>query len=134
MMSRIPFYIAALLAFGACGGATTHVAQKSRPVQASQEQTLRQQFETAYFAVACIANRGKNPTMSITPMRRPADYLASVEGTGTPVEARLVKLLSDNGFPGIQAFRKLETRLRGDLAYWSTIEQRFIPELERCPK
>lgn len=134
MTARTAFFIVALLALLACGGKATQVAQETRPVRPSAEETLRHQFERAYFAIACIANHGKNPTMSITPMRRPADYLAAIEGSRTQAETRIINLLAENGFPGIAAFRNLETRLRGDRAYWSTIEDRFIPELERCPK
>lgn len=119
-----------------CGGGSKQVTEASRTVerQPSAEDTLRRQFEAAYFAIACIANHGKDPEMSITPMRRPSDYLAAVEGTGSPQESRVIRLLNDNGFPGIAAFRNLEIRLRGDRAYWGTVEDRFIPELKRCPK
>lgn len=135
MSIRTTVLTIASLALVACGGSGKQVATHSRPVQQpTGEETLRRQFETAYFAIACIANHGKNPEMSITPMRRPADYLVAIEGQGTPAETRVLAILSENGFLGIPMFRNLEVRLRTDRAYWGTVEDRFVPELLRCPK
>lgn len=135
MSIRATLLATALLALVACGGSGKQVATQTRPVQQSSgEETLRRQFEAAYFAIACIANHGKNPDTSITPMRRPADYLVAVEGQGTPAETRVLAILKENGFLGIPMFRNLEVRLRTDRAYWGTVEDRLIPELRRCSK
>lgn len=112
-----------------CGGAEVG-SPPPKPVVV-EEDTFETRFARAYFAIACIANAGKDPEMTITPLRRPLDYLESAEKSGRA--ARALEILKSNGFTSIEAFREAELALKQRQTWWqSTIEARFIDELKAC--
>lgn len=102
------------------------------PQPASEEASLKARFEAAYFEIACMANRGVDPLMTITPLRRPSDYLDGLVARKDQDLSAAQRVLERNGFPSIESFRALETRLRSDRAYWNTVDARFVDELLKC--
>jgi hypothetical protein len=99
----------------------------------AQDDSLEARFKRAYFAVACLANAGKDPEMTITPLRKPLDYLEGAGGTRIGRAGKAMDALAANGFPTVEAFRDVETRLRDRTAWWqSQIDARFVDELKAC--
>ena len=123
----------AALAAGACGGAQT----ESRPAAAApavDANSPQSRFARAYFAIGCIANAGKDPEMTITPLREPQDYLEGLESTKSPKLPHALEILAREGFTTLDMFRGMETRLRGDLRWWEReIDAQFIDQLKKCP-
>ncbi len=103
-----------------------------RPAQASEEASLKQRFEAAYFEIACMANRGVDPLMTIQPLRKPADYLDGLVERQDPDLAAVMRVLQRNGFSSVESFRAVEMRLRADRAYWNQVDARFVDELLKC--
>ena len=123
----------AVAAAGACGGAQTET-RPAATAPAADANSLQSRFSRAYFAIACIANAGKDPEMTITPLRKPADYLEGLESTKSPKLPHALEILSREGFPTLEMFRGMETRLRGDHRWWQKeIDDPFIDQLKKCP-
>ena len=120
------------IAIGACGGAQPGPKPVAVPV--ADANSVQARFARAYFAIACIANAGKDPEMTITPLRQPADYLEGLESSKSPRLARALEVLAREGFTTLEMFRGMETRLRGDLRWWEPeIDAKFIDQLKSCP-
>lgn len=98
----------------------------------SEEASLRSRFEAAYFQIACMANRGVDPLMTITPLRKPSDYLEGLVERNDPDLPAALRVLEAQGFPSVQSFQAVETRLRADRAYWNQVDARFVEELLKC--
>ncbi len=98
----------------------------------SEEASLRSRFEAAYFQIACMANRGVDPLMTITPLRKPSDYLEGLVERQDPDLPAALRVLEGQGFPSVQSFQAVETRLRADRAYWNQVDARFVDELLKC--
>jgi len=115
--------------------ASTEKAQKppeEERAQVTQEGALRDRFETAYFALACMANRGIDPLTTIVPLKKPIDYLDGLVERQDPQLEAVMRILQASGFSTIEGFKSLEARLRADREYWNTVEQRFVDELLKC--
>lgn len=121
-----------LMAIIGCAAPPSRGPVAPRVEPQSEEASLKSRFEAAYFEIACMANRGVDPAMTITPLRRPSDYLAGlVERHDADLPAAM-RVLERNGFPSIQSFQAVEMRLRSDRAYWNGVDARFADELLKC--
>lgn len=98
----------------------------------SEEASLRSRFEAAYFEIACMANRGVDPLMTITPLRKPSDYLEGLLERKDPDLSAAQRVLESKGFPSVESFQAVEMRLRADRAYWNGVDARFVDELLKC--
>lgn len=116
----------------ACASPPPRGVASPEPMPESEEASLKRRFEAAYFEIACMANRGVDPLMTIKPLRKPADYLDGLVERKDPDLAPAMRVLERNGFPSIESFRAVEVRLRADRAYWNKVDERFVDELLKC--
>jgi len=126
-------FFAVCLGFAA--GCASTPPQRAAPAPApapAEDQALKQRFERAYFAIGCLANRGVDPRMTIAPLRKPLDYLDGVVQRGGPELDATRRILDENGFASVDAFRTLGIHLRTDRSYWIGLDDRFVDELLRC--
>lgn len=123
--------LALALAAG-CGGTETKRDPVPAPGAAPATSALEARFEAAYFRLGCMANPGKDPESSLSPLRKPADYLNSLVANKDPKLAKALEVLNANGFPTVSDFQQVELRLHGRVAYWQTVDARFIDELKKC--
>jgi len=131
MTQKILLMSVLLLGFGCASSEKAQKPPEKRP-EVDQEQVLRNRFETAYFALACMANRGVDPMTTIVPLKKPCDYLDGLVERQDPQLEGAMRILQASGFSTIEGFKTLATRLKADRAYWNTVEQRFVDELLKC--
>jgi len=122
-----------LLALAACSGAQEQVpASRSEPATIAAD-SVEARFARAYFEIGCLANAGKDPESTFTPLRNPCDYLEGLRDRGGAPLQRAVQVLQKNGFGGLEDFRALRLTLKARKDWWQdTIDARFIDELKRC--
>jgi hypothetical protein len=123
---------AGLLTFAivACGAPEVQAPVAGAP---ARDDSIEARFKRAYFAVACLANAGKDPEMTITPLRKPLDYLDGAGAASQGRAGKAMEALAASGFPTVEAFRDVERRLRERTAWWSSqIDARFVDELKAC--
>jgi len=113
-----------------CGGATQQVSPtvESIPVQP----TLKDRFEKAWIEVSCMANEGVDPLMTMTPLRKPRQFIEGLIETKSPKLDVVRRILDHNGFSTINLFLVAENRFRADHSYWDRIESLFVDELLKC--
>jgi len=125
---------AALTCALACGASRPAPEAAGPTAAAAEVESLRTRFAEAYFAIACMANQGRDPETSFTPLRKPLDYLEGLEAEKSPKLARVSDILMQHGFAAIQDFRVVEARLRADPKWWTDrIDAPFVDELKKCP-
>lgn len=126
------FLMVWVMAVAGCASSPSRGPVTPRAEPQSEEASLKSRFEATYFEIACMANRGVDPLMTIKPLRKPADYLDGLVARKDPDLAAAMRVLEGNGFPSIESFRAVETRLRADRAYWNGVDARFVDELLKC--
>jgi hypothetical protein len=131
MNTRHRFAVLILLVLGGCGGPEVAGPPAAPPPEASVL-SLNARFERAYYKVACMANAGRDPEMTITPLRKPVEYLEGLAEKKDPKLNRAMRILLDEGFPSLDDFRAVEQRMRQDREFWARLESRFIDELKAC--
>ncbi len=126
------FWTWSVAALIGCASSPSRGPVPPQPEPAGEEASLKSRFEAAYFEIACMANRGVDPLMTITPLRKPADYLDGLVERKDPDLPAALRVLESQGFPSVESFQAVETRLRADRAYWNGVDARFVDELLKC--
>ena len=121
-----------LLVLG-CGGAKPAPESPAQVQQPEEGTSLHARFEQAYFEVACMANAGRDPELTITPLKKPLDYLEGLEAEKSPRLSRALSILANYGFMSTEHFRQVEMKLRSEPDWWNShIDNQFIDRLKAC--
>lgn len=130
-MSAVLFLI--LIAIVSCGGPAQQTVPSTDQVKAVFGDPARQNFENAYFEIACFANAGKDPLLTIVPLEKPLDFIAELRATGNTQLGRANTIVQNNGFESLSAFLDAANLLKDDAEYWSSrILNPFIDRLLEC--
>ena len=119
----------------AAGGPSAPPPRVEQPAGPSDEDLARSRFESAYFEIACIANAGKDPEMTLAPLRRPGEYLDAMADAKDLRLARVMEILNRYGFSTADSFKGMELRLRtgaGGPWWQERIETPFVDRLKAC--
>ena len=123
-----------LLTLLGCASSTPTVKTQPQQPKVAQpdDSNIKQRFKKAYAEIACLANPGVDPDMTVLPLKNPEEFLKTAKKTSPERYSLAKEVLKKYGFFTVNDFLDTMKNLKLDAQYWNSVEDSFLDDLRKC--